>query len=68
MEILKLYFVSEGMAGGWSEVDSNDAEVEDIVEFYLGETNRALGTLNLKKVESQIVAGTNYRLTFYVSL
>ena len=55
------------IAGGFQELDVNDASVGPVLDFFLKFTNRHSGSLSLVKVEYQAVAGINYRLTFMVS-
>merc|ERR1712062_361377 len=55
--------------GGWNVIDENDDSYEtvmDIVDFYMESTGRTPGSLAFVGAAYQIVAGTNYRLTFYI--
>merc|ERR1712012_1047286 len=71
--MLRLFVLSALVAcafslGGWSEVDSNDDYVRNIVDFYFSarDGGRNAAFLNLKSVQTQIVAGRNFKLTFYI--
>merc|ERR1711956_16252 len=53
-------------AGGWSEQDVNNPRLTDLLEEVYYPQSIGAENLNLIKVETQVVAGINYKFTFTV--
>ena len=55
------------MPGGWMEHDVNDPNALQLLEeFYFPSSGVGAEDVNLVKVETQVVAGINYRMTFEI--
>merc|ERR1712241_1516659 len=54
------------MPGGWNEMDANDAAVDDILGFYFSSNGKHPATLAVKSVQTQVVNGLNYKITFFI--
>merc|ERR1711988_411610 len=54
------------MPGGWNEMDANDAAVDDILGFYFSSNGKHPATLAVKSMQTQVVSGVNYKITFFI--
>jgi hypothetical protein len=56
-----------GMPGGFSVIQDHDAQALAAAKYAVTAHDQTLGFEGIEKVEQQIVAGTNYRMTLKVS-